>query len=162
MERLSRNHCWRGKTLIHILSVCVGSLGYPASKAHVWYSVVTLLWQQNTTHALAVQSFSTLYHKWRNFCKKVIVHKMCVLISSTTFVWNINLILIRILRDIVINVHGSSCKLLVIFLPDFDETWIYSTYRKILKYKSLWVSVQWEPSCNVRTGGTDKQTWRSY
>jgi hypothetical protein len=34
--------------------------------------------------------FSTSYHKQHDLIKKVIEHKMCVLISSTTFVWNIS------------------------------------------------------------------------
>jgi hypothetical protein len=43
-------------------------------------------------------------------------------------------------------------------LSDFKEIWIFSTYfRKIHKYKISWKSVQWEPSCSVRTedGHTD-------
>ena len=34
----------------------------------------------------ALQYFSTLSHKMQDFLKKVTEHKMCVLISSTTFV----------------------------------------------------------------------------
>jgi hypothetical protein len=51
--------------------------------------------------------FSTLSHKRHDFREKVIEHKMCVLISlqlsPETFV-----ILRRIWRDIIINVHRST------------------------------------------------------
>jgi len=41
-----------------------------------------------------------------------------------------------------------------LFLPDFNETWTLSTQlRKIPKYQISWKSVQWEPSCSMRTDG---------
>jgi hypothetical protein len=62
---------------------------------------------------LAVPYFSTLSHKRHDFRKKVIEHKICVLIFSTNLSKTF-LILRRIQRDIVINVHRSSCKVHVI------------------------------------------------
>jgi hypothetical protein len=87
----------------------------------------------------AVPYFPTLSHKRHDFRKKVIERKMCVLIFSTTFVWNISLqrlsetflFITRIQRDI--NVHRSSCKV-PLFLSDFNDTWIFSThFQNILK-----------------------------
>jgi len=39
---------------------------------------------------LALQYIFTVYHKRHNFGKKAIEHKICVLIFSTNFVWNIS------------------------------------------------------------------------
>ena len=62
--------------------------------------------------------FPTLCHKRHNFSikkkkKKAIEHKMCVLIFSINFL-EIFLILKRIQKRTVINVHRSSCKMLVV------------------------------------------------
>jgi len=39
-----------------------------------------------------------------------------------------------------------------LFLSDFNKTLIFSTYfRKLLKYQIPSKSVQWEPSCSMRT-----------
>ena len=65
--------------------------------------------------SLAPPYFSTPPQKRQDFRKKVIKHKMCVLIFSTilsqTFV-----ILRRIQRDIIINIRRSSRKVLVIIV----------------------------------------------
>ena len=41
-----------------------------------------------------------------------------------------------------------------LFLSDFNDTWIFSTdIRKILECQISLRSIQWEPSCSVRTDG---------
>jgi len=59
--------------------------------------------------------FSTLSHKRHDFRKKSIEHKMCVLIFYT-ILSKIFLILRRTERDMMKNVHRSSCKVLVILV----------------------------------------------
>jgi hypothetical protein len=50
----------------------------------------------------------------------------------------------------------GSQKTYPLFLSDFNSTCIFSTdFRKIRQFS--WKSVQWEPSCSMRTDG---QTWR--
>jgi hypothetical protein len=68
------------------------------------------------------------------------------------------LILRRNKRDIIMNVHTSSCEV-PLFLSDFNETWIFSIhFRKILKYQIPRESVQWETSCSLRTDGRTDMT----
>jgi hypothetical protein len=70
---------------------------------------------------------------------------MYVLISSTMFVWNISLSKKKWARN------GLHVKY-TLLLPDFNGTLNFSTYfRKMFKYQLSWQSVQWGPSCYVRT-----------
>jgi hypothetical protein len=99
----------------------------------------------------ALPYFSILSLKRHDFQKTLLSIKY-VFWSSVQLLLETFLILRRIEREIIINVHRSSCKV-PLFLSNFKETWILSTdFRKILKYKISWKSVQWEPSCSMRTG----------
>ena len=91
--------------------------------------------------------FCHISHKRHDFWINITEPKMCGLIFcvilSETF-----LILKIIQRDVIKYVYRSACKVPVIVVSDFDETWIFSTvFRKILKYQISWKSVYSEPSC---------------
>ena len=76
---------------LHIATVCVCSLIYPACNAHEPYCRVT---------RPAQQYFSILSHERHDFRKRVIKNKMCVLISSTLLSETF-LILRRTERDMI-------------------------------------------------------------
>ena len=128
--------------------VCICSLRYPVCSAHVPYCN---LWPV-PLHYIFPHYFInvTIFGK-----KKVIEHKMCVLIFSITFVWNISRSKknwARYDKKIYISLHVKY----PLFLSDFKETRIFATnFREIVKYKISWKSVQWEPS---RSRRTDRRT----
>ena len=63
------------------------------------------------------------------FGKKVFDHKMCVLSFSTNFFWNF-LILRRIGRDIIKNVHTSSCKVTIILVRFHSSLHFYRLFEE--------------------------------
>ena len=88
--------------------------------------------------------------------------KKFILISPTKFVWNISHSK-RTARYMTKNVEWFHVKY-SLFLSDFNENWIFSmVFRKIFKYRISWKSVQWEPSCSVRTDMTQlKVAFRNF
>jgi len=97
-----------------------------------------------------LQKFSTLPHKLQIFRKIFIGHKMCIWILFTNFCPTF-LILRRNGQDMFINIRTSSCKV-PLFLLDLNKTCIFwKDFRKILQYEFSRRSLQWEPSCSMRT-----------
>jgi len=99
----------------------------------------------------ALQYFSTLPYKWHNSRRKVTEHKICILISSTTFVCTIS----RSKKNWA--TYQNCIGLLInypVFLSDFNRTWVFATdFWKILKYQISWKSIWWEPSYSMRMDG---------
>ena len=94
--------------------------------------------------------FSTLPHKRFKFWKKVIEKEIRVLIFSTNFIWKISHFKNNSAR------YYHKCKNFLtwsqLLLSDFNENRIFfSDFLKRFKYKISSKSVQWKPSCSIRT-----------
>jgi hypothetical protein len=106
----------------------------------------------------ALQYFSTLSNKRHDFRKKKkkVPNPKCVcwfylrLLSQKFYILRINE------RDMITNVYWSSCKSHVRFYRQLNFLW--TDFRKILKYQNLWKSVQLEPSLSMRTDGQTDMT----
>jgi hypothetical protein len=129
----SRNHCCRGQAVLHIMSACVCSLNYPACKAHAPYYIV-ICGLSVSTMFLHIISHTT------RFSEKMLLNIKCGFWFSVRLLPETFLVL-RTERDIIINVHRSSCKVPLIlvkfewnlnFLNRFSKNTQISNVMKII------------------------------
>ena len=138
---------WNSNTY-YMFWVRICSLRHPECNAHAPYCH---LWP-----APLYNIFFTLSHKRHDFQgKKMSEHKMCVLISSITFVWNISHSK-RIERDMLKNIYWYSCKVPVLLLR------LQRNLNFLDKYSQ---NIQMQNFTKIRQMGADLlpcgQTWRS-
>jgi hypothetical protein len=81
----------------------------------------------------ALPYVSTLSHKRHGFQKKVSEHQNVCL--DFLYIFETFLILKRIKRDVIINMHGSSCKVPLILVRFYRNLNFLADFGKILKYK---------------------------
>ena len=106
---------------------------------------------------LALRYFSTLSHKWHDLKNKLLNKKMCGLIFSTSFVWNISHYKknwARYGHKYTFFVRHSHYSCQILMKLGFSQQIFRNYWNKI-----LWKSVQLELSCSKRLGGgTNGQT----
>ena len=143
---------WKSK-LNYILWVCVCvracSLSYPACHANA--NIVIYGLPSSTVCSTLVQKRQDFPKKKKNWTQNV----------CFDFLYNIGLKYFSFWEELSEVWSEMSSGLRVkypLFLSEFNETWIFWTsFRKLLKHKISWKSVQWEPSCSMRV---DRRTDR--
>ena len=107
----------------------------------VIYHPKRMLWMVMSSVAWpAVPYFSMLSQK------KIILHKMCVLIFSTTSVLNISHSKNNVTKCYYKCTKSTRKVFQILMNREFSR-------RKIFKYQISWKSVQWEPNCSMRRKG---------
>ena len=131
-------------------------LRYPTPKSRLFCAAMHLLSVACRTLPCL---FPTLSHKRYDFRGGGLLNvKWAFWFFSTTFVWNISHTQ-RIQWDTVTSERRLHVQCCPSFVSYSHETWIFSTYfMKILKYKISCKSVQWEPSCCMRSDGQTDMT----
>jgi hypothetical protein len=117
-----------------------------------------IMWSSVT--CVAVQYFSTWSHK-RHHIRKKSLNIKCVFWFSLQLLSNTFLVLRRSERDIIINVHRSSCKVTVILV---GFKWTLKCRYRVLKNTQISNFMKIRPmgaEFFYADSQTDRQTWRS-
>jgi hypothetical protein len=123
IETRSRNHCCRGKAVLHILSVSVALVKQHAKRMH---RIIL-----SPAACLSLPYFSTLSHKQHDFEGEKLLNTKCVSLFSTTFVCNVSHS-----RNNSAIYHKSTCHLKYpSFLSYFNETWTLTIFEKYSNIK---------------------------
>jgi hypothetical protein len=117
---------WWKSNNYYMFWVCICSLRYPARNKHVPHCHLWSLWLNNIFPRYL--TCGTIFER-----KKIIEHKLCVLIFSTTSegkTFHSNKKIGEIWSKMASGLHVKY----PLFLSDFKETWIFLTgFQKILK-----------------------------
>ena len=149
-----------GKRLLNIKCVLIFSLQLPSEIRLILRRIKQDIIINVHSSSCIVPYFSTLSHNRYDFRKKVIEHKMCVLIYSLQLPSEI-VSFWEELSKILSQMYTARLVLYPLFLFDCNEIWIFSTdARKILKYHFAWKFFQLGRYCSMRTDGHDEANRR--
>ena len=130
----------------YIVWVCICSLNYPAYNAHTPYC-----------HLWPAGLYSTFPHYLIN---KLLNIKYVFCWVPLKLLSEMFLIRRRTERDMIKNIHWSSCKLPLIFVRCWWNLNFLDRFSKSNPNSNFMKCVQWEPSYSMRTDGRDKANSR--
>ena len=132
-------------------SVCVSSFSYPACKANAPLYIVTC-GLFGSTECFYINSCTA-----RISGKNIIEHKICVLIFIP-LLSEIFLIPRRMQRDIIINIHKSLCKGLIILVIFEWKLNFRESFSTNIQISNIIKICQWGPSCSHADRRTETGT----
>jgi hypothetical protein len=144
------NHCYRGmQWALHKINVCICSLSYPANIAHapychLWPAPIYKIFPHYLINVTSFEKKSYwVQHAWFDF-----LYNVCL--KHFSFSEEMREIWSKMYIDFYVNYP--------LFLSDFNDICVFSTDNQtILKYQISRKSIQWKPSCFMRTDGqTDR------